>query len=341
MSKIEWTDVTWNPIVGCTRVSEGCRHCYAERMAKRLQAMGNKNYADTVDKHGRWTGKVNLVPDALEKPLHWRKPRRIFVCSMSDLFHESVPDKFIAAIFSIMLQAQTHTFQVLTKRPKRMHEWISRCGDKDGLGWITHDATPPKKAFCGTGIIVGNDDNWPLPNVHLGVSVENQAMANERIPWLLQAPAAVHWISLEPMLGPVDLWDLITDRDDMGDRVPIIDGVVVGGESGPGARPMHPDWVRSVRDQCQEAGVAFFFKQWGEWFPKLDWAFPTMRYEWGTLDVDGNLYLTTPRNSCQGDESETREYVMIRVGKKAAGRVLDGRTWDEWPGDAAQEAERE
>ena len=123
--------------------------------------------------------------------------------------------------------------------------------------------------------------------------------------------------------------------------MPIIDGVVVGGESGPGARPMHPDWVRSVRDQCQEAGVAFFFKQWGEWFPKLDWAFPAMRYEWGTLDVDGNLYLTTPRNSCQGDESETREYVMIRVGKKAAGRVLDGRTWDEWPADAAQEAERE
>jgi len=324
MSKIEWTDVTWNPIVGCTRVSEGCRHCYAERMAKRLQAMGNENYADTVDKHGRWTGRVNLVPDALEKPLHWRKPRRIFVCSMSDLFHESVPDKFIAAIFSIMLQAQTHTFQVLTKRPKRMHEWISRCGDKDGLGWITHDATPPQKAFRGTGIIVGNDDNWPLPNVHLGVSVENQATANERIPWLLQAPAAVHWISLEPMLGPVDLWDLITDRD----RVPIIDGVVVGGESGPGARPMHPDWVRSVRDQCQEAGVAFFFKQWGAWAPYSPL--------WEETLCRRRLYQNVLDMGCGGGTVG-----MWRVGKKAAGRVLDRRTWGEWPGDAAQETEGE
>ena len=210
-SKIEWTQATWNPVTGCTKVSPGCKHCYAERLAKRLQAMGVKKYANGF--------KVTLHEDALEIPLRWKHPRIIFVNSMSDLFHEEVPLEFIRKVFAVMKQARQHIFQVLTKRAERMAELAPLL-------------------------------EWP-PNVWMGVSVENQHYTY-RIDLLRQVPASVRFLSLEPLLGPIP--DLNLDG---------IHWVIVGGESGPGARPMRKEWVLDIRDQCQRAGVLFFFKQWG------------------------------------------------------------------------------
>lgn len=303
-TKIEWADATWNPVRGCEKVSEGCRNCYAARMAARFSGEGQpyEGLAEMTPHGPRWTGDVQLVPEVLDQPLKWRKPRRIFVNSMSDLFHEDVPDEFIARVWTIMASCREHTFQILTKRPRRMMEWVNRV--KDWEGYKTHNGEPPA-AYGGNGIIVGGNE-WPLPNVWLGVSVENQKVADERIPLLLQTPAAVRFLSCEPLLGPVDLKPYlepyIRTKHDGSKRGtvwadPGIDWIIVGGESGPGARPMHPDWVRSIRDQCKAAEVPFFFKQWGEW--KLSWM--------------------------------AGEYQWMRVGKKAAGRLLDGRTWDELP----------
>jgi len=292
-TKIEWTDATWNPIVGCTRVSEGCMNCYAERFAARFpERFGG---VSRMTEYGpRWTGKIVLRPEALNLPLRWRKQRRIFVNSMSDLFHENVEFAHIVAIFRVMAIAQHHTFQILTKRPQRMLEVMSLL--PEALKTIFPAEKHPEV----------NAPGWPLPNVWLGVSVENQRAADERIPLLLQTPAAVRFLSCEPLLGPVDLKPYlepyIRTKHDGSKRGtvwadPGIDWIIVGGESGPGARPMHPDWVRGIRDQCVAAGVPFFFKQWGEW--KLSWM--------------------------------AGEYQWMRVGKKAAGRLLDGRTWDELP----------
>lgn len=278
-SGIEWTEATWNPVTGCTKVSEGCKNCYAERQAHRLQAMGSQRYADGF--------KVTMHPDVLTKPLGWRRPRKIFVNSMSDLFHPDVPDEFIAEVFGVMRLASHHVFQVLTKRPERMKTFLSQCGRWDG--WMTHDGTAPRGAYNGTGIIVGDADRWPLPNVWMGVSVENQRRADERIPLLLQTPAQVRFLSCEPLLGPLDLrnpfYGLFPEDVGIGDRALDYhlamggsepDGVagnsqgtrgvhwiIAGGESGPGARPMDIDWARSLRDQCQAAGVPYFFKQVG------------------------------------------------------------------------------
>ena len=210
-SPIEWTQATWNPVTGCTKVSPGCKHCYAERLAKRLQAMGVKKYANGF--------KVTLHEDALEIPLRWKQPRIIFVNSMSDLFHEEVPLEFIRKVFAVMRQAHQHIFQVLTKRAERMAELAPLL-------------------------------EWPS-NVWMGVSVENQRYTY-RIDLLRQVPASVRFLSLEPLLGPIP--DLNLDG---------IHWVIVGGESGPGARPMKKEWVLEIRDQCIRAGVPFFFKQWG------------------------------------------------------------------------------
>ena len=232
-SAIEWTDATWNPCTGCTKVSPGCRYCYAERMARRLCAMGSANYRNGFE--------LTMHDHMLGLPLKWRRPRVVFVNSMSDLFHKSVATDFILSVFDTMRQATWHRFQVLTKRSTRL---------------LSMDS-----------II-----EWPR-NVWAGVSVENEDYLH-RIEQLRQTRAAVKFLSIEPLLGPIPDLDLTH-----------IDWVIVGGESGPSARPMHADWVIDIRDQCLREGVPFLFKQWG-----------------GT-------------------------------NKKAAGRRLDGRTWDEFPAD--------
>lgn len=210
-SSIEWTDATWNPVTGCSKISPGCKHCYAERMALRLHAMGQPRYRNGFE--------VTLQPDVVRQPLAWRKPRNIFVNSMSDLFHESVPTFFIEQVISIVQQAHWHVFQVLTKRADRLEhlaEWL----------------------------------DWPA-NLWVGVSVESEDYTS-RIDHLRRVPAAVRFLSLEPLLSPLVRLNLEG-----------IHWVIVGGESGPHARPMQADWVRDLRDQCLEAKVPFFFKQWG------------------------------------------------------------------------------
>lgn len=243
-SKIEWTDVTWNPVAGCTIESAGCSNCYAMRMAARLAAMGNEKYAGLTRKSGGravWTGKIALDPKSLSAPYKWRKPRKVFVNSMSDLFHSSVPDEFIERVWRVMIETPQHTYQVLTKRPDRMRELLS------------------------------NPSFGSAPNVWIGTSVENAAVL-ERIDELGAIPGFIRFISFEPLIGPVGAVDL-TD----------IDWAIVGGESGPRARPMESAWVQQIEDRCRTYGTAFFFKQWG-----------------GT-------------------------------NKKATGRTLNGRTYDEMP----------
>lgn len=264
-TKIEWCDDVWNPIVGCARVSEGCRHCYAERMARRLRAMGLPQYQDVVTDAGRWTGQLRLDEAALLKPLRWKKPRLVFVNSMSDLFHERVPDEWMLKVMDVMRRCPQHTLQILTKRPDRMCHFCSRLRfDGAGTGRLWLAANPEDRdgwrPFGGAGCT-------PLSHIWLGVSVEDQATADARIPLLLRTPAAVRFVSYEPALGPVRLWHEMSNGALMN-LGPVANGrgldwVIMGGESGPGARPMDPDWARSVRDQCQAAGVPFFFKQWG------------------------------------------------------------------------------
>lgn len=258
-TRIEWTDATWNPVTGCTKVSEGCDHCYAETIAHRFA--GTAAYPNGFD--------VTLRPERLDQPLRWRRPRRIFVNSMSDLFHKDVPDEYIARVFAVMALAPQHTFQVLTKRPGRMRSLFTSVDFWRTVGYICDDAGNPD---------VAPDRLHPAPNVWLGVSVENQKWADVRIPELLATPAAVRFLSCEPLLGPVDLapwlWEGVKQPTDYGTGVEYdvapsyaLDWVIVGGESGAGARPMHPAWARSLRDQCTAAGVPFLFKQWGEWAP--------------------------------------------------------------------------
>jgi protein gp37 len=224
---IEWTEETWNPTTGCDRISEGCDHCYIERTIP-FRREGRR-----FDEKGRMG--VRLHPERLDKPLHWRKPRRVFVNSLSDLFHADVPDWFVIRVLRVMEEADRHTFQILTKRPQRMAALLSRLHDE----WDENDA------------------GWfPAPNVWLGTSIESNKYA-WRARHLYETPAAVRFLSLEPLLGPLPSLDL------MG-----IDWVIVGGESGPGARPMDPEWARDIRDRCDEVGIPFFFKQWGGRTPK-------------------------------------------------------------------------
>lgn len=278
-SKIEWTDATWNPIRGCSRVSEGCRHCYAERVAARFSGPGQPyeglvRISNTLDgrKPTGWNGTVRMVAEHLADPLRWKRPRRVFVNSMSDLFHESLTNEQIAAVFGVMAAAPQHTFQVLTKRAARMRawfEWVTK--NRGSTPYVAHESSVVVRAAEQYVGGLGVDCVWPLPNVWLGVSVENQAAADERIPELLATPAVVRWISAEPLLGPVNLtswlwdWSRIESEDDNGGalppRDPRLSWVVAGCESGPGARPCDVAWLRSLRDQCAKAGVAYFVKQ--------------------------------------------------------------------------------
>lgn len=258
-STIEWTQETWNPTTGCDRVSVGCDHCYALTLAKRLKGMGAAKYQ--TDGNPRTSGPgfgVAVHPGTLDVPRRWRRPRRVFVNSMSDLFHAGVPDAFIARVFAVMAVTPQHTYQILTKRHGRMRSLLS-----SPTFW--HQVTQQ-----GRDHVVGCQQDWlavaamlggdPLSNVWLGVSVEDQQRADLRIPALLDTPTAVRWLSCEPLLAPVDLdcW------------LPRLDWVVVGGESGPAARPLSPDWARTLRDQCTAAGTPFFFKQWGGHTPKTN-----------------------------------------------------------------------
>ncbi len=234
-SSIEWTEATWNPVTGCSKVSPGCAHCYAETFAERFRGVPSHPYEQGFD--------LRLWPERLDLPMRWARPRMIFVNSMSDLFHEGVPASFVIAVFATMAEAKHHTFQLLTKRPERAREM---------------------------------DLPWPS-NVWMGTSVENQRFTT-RVDELRRTGARVKFLSCEPLLGPLHL-------DLRG-----IDWVIVGGESGPGARPMRADWARNIRRRCSESGTAFFFKQWG-----------------------------------------AHNEAGIRVGKRKAGRTLDGRTWDDMP----------
>lgn len=337
MTKIEWADVTWNPITGCTPISPGCTNCYAKRMAKRLA--GRCGYP------GDEPFRVTLHPERLDEPLKWKKPRRVFVCSMGELFHEDVPTWMRFEVLDIVLLIKQHTFLILTKRPANMKEFFEWYYSKAGRTTET------------------------IKNLWLGVTAESQEMADERIPLLLQTPAAVRFVSVEPILGPLDLCKWLFNlripcscgnvfdtafaakckhdgrtmecpacrackcdkeerwkaagktlhdmpgwewRHPAVERHPLLDWVICGGETGPGARLCHPEWVRSLRDQCHAAGVPFFFKSWGEYcYPEQMPDATYKRIEELNLD-------------CCND--------ALRVGKKAAGRLLDGRTWDEFPG---------
>jgi len=291
MSSIEWTGKTWNPVIGCTKVSEGCRNCYAEKTARRMaviaestimkgkapsQKMNAYRLAVKYDDHSRplaqWSNKVFCLDDVLSIPLHWRDPRMIFVNSMSDLFHPDVPFEFIVRVFAVMGVCYKHKFQILTKRPEIMaecfanpefHSLVNRCAAMNYCGHL--DIIPEVMlGYHNTPI-----KKWPLPNVWLGTSCEDQATADERIPHLLRCPAAVRFLSCEPLLGPLQL--NLSDRSlgndhQFSDRYGHngrIHWIIVGGESGPGARPCNIDWIRSIVEQCKDAGVACFVKQLG------------------------------------------------------------------------------
>lgn len=350
-TSIEWSDSTWNVVTGCTKVSPGCDHCYAETFAERWRGTPGHHFENGFD--------LTLRPERLEIPLRWKKPRKVFVNSMSDLFHADVPDEFIARAWAVMALAPQHTFQVLTKRHGRMHALLNSSDfrlacEAAQAELIRSDAIPEyrRREFQQQW---WSDFAEPLRNVWLGVSTENQKWADVRIPALLDTPAAVRWISAEPLLGPLDLTKYVCahrslDRraDDASRwvcrcgldtgmsgvrpvRPPRLDWVVVGGESGPGARPMHPSWGRSLRDQCTTAGVPFLFKQHGAWIRRAEateWvdAWTSDRVRW--VAPDGSVHAHGDFNG----SAEHRKWAQVqRVSKKAAGRELDGRTWDEYP----------
>jgi protein gp37 len=378
-SSIEWTDATWPVVAGCDPASPGCDHCYAATLTSgRLRHL--PAYAGLAE-GGRFNGQVRTLPDRLAWPLHWRKPRKIFVSDMADLFHDKVGASFIADVFAVMALTPQHTYQVLTKRHGRMRSLLNT---PEFWYQVGHQARHLGYAYDSAANYFRDGRNiydlavWTtlrhLPNVWLGVSVENQRWADIRIPALMETPAAVRFISAEPLLGPVDLSRWLRPVPDCGHvgsedgtcvhptaatpechrwaDCPVraheddwfgIDWVIAGGESGPQARPMHPDWPRRLRDECEVAGVAFHFKQWGTYglLPKTR---PDGTYDLADLGVtvadDGTVYqpgdLTYPDGPRYGEAIRARHdkahlHAMYRVGKKTAGRELNGRTWDEYP----------
>lgn len=417
MSKIEWTNKTWNPIVsGCSIISAGCTNCYAMKMAFRLAKMGQEKYKGLTKKTEKgniiWNGKVKIdMNEALFEPLKRKKSTMYFVNSMTDLFHEDVPFEAIDKIMAVVALCPQHTFQVLTKRPERMKEYFERlqtqkptllkCDDNDDIAFITYfrDNLPAKyrtapskmmklltqfitpdnpenpvfvitepfmkiqeiKDLYGVGTEQEKESNeWilktekqstvfnlPLPNLWLGVSIENQEQADKRIPYLLETPAKVRFLSCEPLLGVIDFllnnkfklpndeyyekqWhtlkgtyvEILNNKWTADVQKEKIDWVIVGGESGKGARPMHPDWVRSIRNQCKEANVSFFFKQWGEYMPLIGTGDLIMNKTDKIINEFGDSSLLTQRGCFIG---------FSKVGKHNAGRLLDGVEYNEMP----------
>jgi protein gp37 len=372
-TKIEWADATLNYVNGCSLASPGCTNCYAMKQAHRFPVRQGL----TVQSKGGmvWTGEVRINDKELKKALAWKRGRRIFWNAHGDLFHENVPDEAIDRLFAVCALTPQHTHMILTKRSARMREYLSRPAVEvriglEALGIVMAAHAANAGSTLGAGVTLkGSDINpgalklWPLPNVWLGVSVEDQQRADERIPDLLATPAAVRFISAEPLLGPVDLtalevnqgWDEMdalnavnisaewgkwceaTEQTDDDETLagfveqygrepdgkplhPTLDWVIAGGESGPKARPMHPDWARSLRDQCQAAGVPFLFKQWGEWFP------------YGGIDADGHQNsITKGEQPGKWHEWPNGGGFSVKLGKKMAGRLLDGRTHGEFP----------
>lgn len=300
-TKIEWTDATWNTLRGCTRVSRGCMNCYAEKMSARFAGPGGafEGVVTNTTAGPRWTGDIRFIEEKLDQPIRWRKPRRIFVNSMSDLFHEKVSDDIIKAHFDVMHQANHHIYQVLTKRPERMSSFIMR-----------HGGPRFDKEHPGPVYPVGYEHVW------LGTSVEDQHAANVRIPRLQEIPARVRFLSMEPLLGPVDLKGL-TDG---------IGWIIVGGESGPGARPMHPEWVQDICNICFEENIPFFFKQWGVWAPG-PWD--------GTPDTDSQVtvYRSGHKGVWSGDGPHPGFGVvkMYKGNKHDNGALLEGEEYKGMP----------
>lgn len=331
-TKIEWATHTWNPVAGCSKVSEGCLNCYAERIHTiRYKAWQDGWKAAPVQYHEPFE-KVQIMRDRWGEPIHWRKPHRVFCCSMSDLFHEDISEATIMALLSIMENANSkrmkagkvpHTFMLLTKRAERMKRVVNRWFKQ-----FTDAGTQPDGA----------------KHIWFGVSVENQKAVTERVPHLLaiRAPVPIiRFVSVEPLLGPIDLryihlgrgviYDALageTLNPQTGSKIQPgtgsrINWVIVGGETGPGARPMHPDWVHSLLDQTLEAPdyIPFFFKQWGEWFPREQWEFnPDL------ILPDDDEYEHDPKTLILNNHT-----VMHRVGRRKAGHLLDGMEWQDWP----------
>jgi protein gp37 len=354
MSKIEWTEKTWNPTLGCTEVSAGCENCYAARMAYRLAHIQHAQVAADYDglakklPNGKivWTGEVHILPHRLLEPVRIKKPTLFFVDSMSDLFHESVPFITIAQAYAMMALCPQHTFQILTKRPERAVEFYTRVGEEMGMiqsfaedlvykhpdiffalekmgtkEWISNDLQQHLKDagwYSGITYVDSGDGDVdkepeffyegkiPFPNIWVGTSVEDQKAADRRIPELLKVPAAVRFLSCEPLLGPVKI---------PYEQLKGIDWVIAGGESGPGARPMHPDWPRTLRNHCFVVNVPFFFKQWGEYLPFCQVEGPR---PWPTRSF------VSPHNPAKMNE-------YYKAGKKLAGRTLDRKEWNEYP----------
>lgn len=352
---IEWTDATWNPITGCSVTSPGCRNCYAMKLAGgRLRHHPSRAGLTQPSSTGPvWTGELRLNEDWLQQPLAWTRPRRIFVCAHGDLFHEAAPDAWIDRVFAVMALAKHHTFQVLTKRAKRMREYLSAPGRAQAIGLHVAQLL----GLTGQSAAMVEPPTLPLPNVWGGVSVEDQQRADERIPELLATPLAVRWLSAEPLLGPVDLERPRPgpDLDQGGGRYICqpwviqsgIDWVVVGGESGPRARPMHPDWARSLRDQCKAAGVPFLFKQWGSWRAASWFDGPDADADAGDgfVDLDRVEHIFVANDGRTWDTNGGRHMypplplghwcLMVNEGKQAAGRLLDGVLHDAYPRAAA------
>lgn len=334
MSKIEWTNETCNSIVGCNKVSPGCNNCYALPMAvrnahnHRMPSEIREAYFSVITKidgKWQWNGKTAFIKSALEKLLKWKKPRMIFVVSMGDLFHESVSFEWIKEVFDIICQTPQHTYQILTKRPERMLEFFKWWGSlikERGFDSVPTQSDNPLDYYS------------PLKNIWLGVTTENQEQANKRIPILLEIPASVRFVSIEPMLSKIDLTTTVIKKSDNNIKPDVslnalkgffggaernertkLDWVICGGESGSKARPMHPDWTRSLRDQCKDAKTPFFFKQWGELLP----------------DCQSIIFQRLNARLFQSPNNSDKKNTYYKIGKKKAGRLLDGKQHNEMP----------